>query len=202
MEKTTIKDLYEDPKSRNFINHLIKSYLPIHKTTKVFEFEDKNKHKCSICGHDLIDVETILQKMYSSEDYMKDSLDEMRKVICDGEKIEREDRAIIKHVTHGAVLAWRGEKTTTYLCQDCIQELIIFFQSGVLSGDKNLIWLVNHMRRNEVFSNFRESPSLDPEEKNEVKSIEKRAEKKKCTLGDLEVLQNLKAKMEAEEKIK
>ena len=54
----------------------------------------------------------------------------------------------------------------------------------------------------EKTTRFKESPSLEPEEKKEVETIQKRADKRKTTFGDLEVLQNLKAKMEAEEKEK
>jgi len=43
---------------------------------------------------------------------------------------------------------------------------------------------------------------LGQEEKKEVETIQRRADKRKATFGDLEVLQNLKAKMEAEEKEK
>ena len=95
-----------------------------------------------------------------------------------------------------------GEKTTTYLCATCIGELLQLAQNGLLMGDKNITWITNQMRRDQVFTHFKESPSLDNEEKKEVESIQKRADKRKATFGDLEVLQNLKAKMEAEEKEK
>ena len=65
-EKTAIQKLYEDPKSKNFVNHLIGAYLPINKPTKVWEFEDKKPHKCNVCGHDLIDLGTVLGRMQYS----------------------------------------------------------------------------------------------------------------------------------------
>lgn len=200
-EKTAIQKLYEDPKSKNFVNHLIRAYLPINKPTKVWEFEDKKPHKCNVCGHDLIDLGTVLGRMQSS-DYMHDSIDQMRREVCDGEIIPREEKAVIKHLTHGAIMAWQGEKTTTYLCATCIGELLQLVQNGLLMGDKNITWITNQMRRDQVFTHFKESPSLEPEEKKEVETIQKRADKRKATFGDLEVLQNLKAKMEAEEKEK
>ena len=89
-EKTVIEKLYEDPKSKGFINHLITSYLPIYKSEKVWSFEDKSSHKCNVCHHDLIDSETVLNRMYSSEEYKKEFVDQMRKDI-DGEETLRED---------------------------------------------------------------------------------------------------------------
>ncbi len=198
-EKTAIQKLYEDPKSKNFVNHLVRAYLPINKPTKVFEFPDKNPHKCNVCNHDLIDAGTVMQRMFESDEYMKDTIDQMRREVCDGEVIPREEKAVIKHITHGAILAWQGEKTTTYLCADCIKNLLDMVTTGILMGDKNIIWLTNQMRRDQVFTHFKESPKLDSIEKEEVKQIEKKAEKKKMTFADLGVLQQLKEKMEAEE---
>jgi hypothetical protein len=200
-EKTAIQKLYEDPKSRNFINHLIRAYLPINKSQKVWEFEDKKPHKCNVCNHDLIDLETVMGKMMSSDEYMKDTIDQMRREVCEGEVIPKEEKAVIKHITHGAILAWQGEKTTTYLCADCIKDLLDLVQTGILMGDKNLIWIINQMKRDQVFTHFKESPKLDDAEKEEVEGIRKKVDKKKMTFADLGILQQLKEKLETEEKM-
>lgn len=201
-EKSKIELLYEEPKSKNFINHLIQSYLPIHKPKKVWAFEDEKPHKCNVCGHPLIDLGTVISRMHESDDYMKDFIEQMRKEIA-GEKIKREDLAIIKHITHGAIMAWQGEKTSTYLCQDCIKDLLTLVTNGLMMGDKNISYQVNKNRRAEVFSHFTENPILAESEKTEVKEIQKRVEKNRtATFGDLEVLQRLKEKMENESKTK
>jgi hypothetical protein len=197
-EKTAIEKLYADPKAKGFVNHLISAYLPVNKPTKVFGFGDSVPHKCNVCNHDLIDVNTVMLRMVNSKEYMTDSIEEMRKGI-NGEEINYEDRAVIKHITHGAILAWTGEKTTTYLCMTCIKDLLEMVTNGLLSGDKNIQWITHKMRRDEVFTHFKESPTLDSEEKEKVEKIQKVVEKKKViTFGDLEVLQQLKAKMEKE----
>ena len=56
------------------------------------------------------------------------------------------------------------------------------------------------MQRDQVFQQFDESPAIDDEAKEKVKEIKKRVDKdrKITTLGDLEVLQELKKKMEGE----
>jgi hypothetical protein len=200
MTKTKIATLYDEPKSKGFVNHLIQSYLPLYKSKKVWEFTDgKNYHRCSICGHELIDLGTVIGRMHESDDYMKDFIEQMRKEI-DGEKIEYEDKAIIKHVTHGAILGWQGDKTTTFLCQGCIKELLDLVTNGLMMGDKNISYQVNKNRRAELFNHFVESPNLNTDEKKEVQEIQKKVEKKHvATFGDLTVLQQLKEKMEKEE---
>lgn len=196
-EKTAIQKLYDDPKARNFVNHLIRSYLPVFKPQKVWEFEDKKPHNCNVCNHALIDLGTVMGKMMTDE-FAKDSIEEIRRSI-NGEEIKKEDRAIYKHISKGAIIAWQGEKTTTYLCMDCIKDLLDLVTTGLLMGDKNITWIVKQSQRDQVFSAFKSSPVLSEEEKTKVEVIKKQVDKKKMTLGDLGVLQALKEKMEKEE---
>lgn len=197
-EKTAVQKLYEDPKSKNFVNHLIRAYLPVYKPQKVWTFPDKNPHKCNVCSHDLIDIDTAFTRLQNSQNLAADFADQIRKQI-NGEEIKYEDHFMVKNVTHGAVLAFQGEKTTTYLCQGCIKDLLDLVTTNLLMGDKNIAWITKQMQRDQIFSHFRESPALDQEDKKEVEVIEKKAAKRKATFGDIEVLQQLKAKMEAEQ---
>jgi hypothetical protein len=78
-------------------------------------------------------------------------------------------------------------------------------QTGILRGDKNINYQVNKMKRNTLFNSFTSSPSLNPTEIKVVENIQQKVEKSprhKATFGDLEVLQQLKKKMEEEEKKK
>jgi len=202
MEKTKIEELYENEKSKGFINHLIHAYLPISKVIKVYEFKKGTKHKCNVCGHALIDLETVMSRMYENKEYFKDMMSEIRKDLK-GEETAYEDRAVIKHISHGAVTAWTGEKTDTVLCQECIQNLLNLVERGLLYSDKNITYQVNRMKRSTIFDTFANNDSLDTEEKEKVKKIQRHVEnnpKHKATLGDFKVLQDLKEKMEKENK--
>jgi len=88
------------------------------------------------------------------------------------------------------------------MCLQCCQDLLDLVTNGMLCGDKNLNYQVNQMQRDSIFSRFNESPAIDDEAKTKVKEIKKRVDKdrKITTLGDLEVLQELKKKMEENEK--
>jgi hypothetical protein len=201
MEKTKIEQLYENEKARGFVNHLIHSYLPIHKVTKVWNFEKNKPHKCSICGHELIDVETIFERVQKSKEFAGEFVDQMKKDL-EGKPTKFEDRFMVKHVTHGAIMAWTGEKTDTMICQPCVQELLNMVERGLLIGDKNITYQVNKMQRGQLFSSFTSSSSLNSDEIKVVEKIEKKIENSpqhKATFGDLEILQNLKKKMEEDE---
>lgn len=203
--KTKIQELYEGEKSRGFVNHLMHAYLPIYKMTKVWQFEDKKpSHRCSICGCDLIDIETVFTRVQKSQEFAGEFVDEIRKDI-EGKPVKFEERFMVKHVTHGAVMAWTGEKTTTVICQQCGQDLLNLVTTGLLMDDKNIAYQVNKMKRTAMFDSLTSSPALNPTEVKMVEKIEKKIEnnpKHVPTFGDLEVLQNLKKKMEEEENSK
>lgn len=200
--KTAIEKLYDDEKSRGFVNHLIHAYLPVFKVTKVWEFEDKKPyHKCSVCNQALIDIETVFARVQKSKEFAGEFVDQIKKDI-QGKPTKYEERFEVKHITQGAVMAWTGEKTNTALCNQCVQDLLNLVTTGLLMGDKNITYQVNKMKRNSAFSSFTSSSALNPSEIKVVEQIQKKVETNKkhvVTLGDFGVLQELKAKMEAEE---
>jgi len=192
-----LENLYTNPKSKGFVNHLVQAYLPVNKTQKVFVIDGPN-HSCSICKHPLIDLQTIMTNMNDSE-YMTDTIKDMSKMV-NGESIKVEDSATYKHLTKGAVLALTGEKTTTLLCTDCARNLLEFTTNKLFSGNPNITWIMNKMRRGMVFDQFRNSPKLERAEIEKINTIEKKIERspsKTTTFGDLDILKQLKEKMES-----
>jgi hypothetical protein len=75
--------------------------------------------------------------------------------------------------------------------------------NGLLMGDQNITYQINKMKRNTMFESFTSSSALNSSEIKVVEKIQKKIEnnpKHVSTFGDLEVLQNLKKKMEEDEK--
>ena len=202
-EKTPIERLYENPKAKGFVNHLIQSYLPINKPTKVWTFKEGSKHKCCVCNRKLFDIEEAFHNLAKNDEKLKEEFMPFLAKQVNGEEVKVEDHPYYKYVTKGKAQAWTGEETDTYMCQKCIQELLDMVSTGLLMGDKNIAWLMNKMRRSDVFGQFQSSPNLSGEEKEKVKKIHKKIEKKKvATFADLGVLQGLKDKMIKEQKSK
>lgn len=205
-DQNAIQKLYSEEKARGFVNHLIGAYLPIHKSTKVWDFKPSQKPKCNVCGQKLMSIEEAWKAFQeNSEEIMKGTTEKILNDIK-GEKTEVEDHPMYKHVSKGRVLGWTGEKTDTVLCIKCVQDLLDLVQTGILTGDKNLTWKANKLRRDGVFNTFKDHPHLDDKEKKNVEDIQKRVErsqhKKVTTFADLGVLQDLKAKMEQDGKEK
>ena len=201
-EKSAIEKLYAEPKAKGFVNHLIGSYLPISKPTKLWSWKPSARHQCNVCSKKLISIDEVLNGMIQQDEKLRAEFGPFLQKQIQGEELKVEDHPMYKHVTQGRVLAWQGEKTDTVLCVECIRDLLGMVQNGMLMGDKNITWRVNKLRREGVFDVFKNHERTDPEEREMVKDIEKRVErskhKKVTTFGDLEVLQKLKAKMEEE----
>lgn len=195
--KTKVQELYENEKSKGFVNHLIRAYLPIHKISKVWDWEKGQKHKCSVCGQKLISIGELMEATRKPE-FMETFMDNMKKMVNE-EEIKREDNPYIKVVGKDKVQGFTGQKTDTCMCMRCSQDLLNLVTNGMLCGDKNLNYQVKQMQRDSVFQQFDDSPAIDDEAKAKVKEIKKRVDKDKkiTTLGDLQVLQDLKKKMES-----
>ena len=201
-EQNAVQKLYAEPKAKGFVNHLIGAYLPIHKSSKVWNFKSGQKHKCNICGVALLDIQEAFNNLSKNDEKLREEFAPFIQKQVNGEEIKLEEHPFYKYITKGKVQAWTGEKTDTVLCQKCVEDLFHLVQNGLLRDDKNMTWRVNKLRREQVFDVFKESPVLNPGEKDQVEKIEKRVErspdKKITTFGDLKALQDLKAKMEEE----
>jgi hypothetical protein len=196
--KTKVQELYDNPKSRGFVNHLIKSYLPSSKIQKVWNFEKGQKEACNVCGQKLGAIGPMMKYLDENKaDLMKSFTLQLRKEV-NGEEVKREDNIYVKALGKDKVLGMTAEKTDTCLCHQCCVDLLELTQNGLLMGDKNLTYQINQMQRDQIFDRFDESPAIDDEDKAKVKEIKKKVNKdrKITTFGDLQALQDLKQKME------
>lgn len=196
--KTKIQELYENPKSKGFVNHLIRSYLPVHKIDKVWEWEKNKKPVCNVCGHKLVSVGELMGAIHKPE-FMENFMENMKKQV-NGETIKPEDNPYVKAIGKDKVLGFTGVKTDTCMCRQCCDDLLNMVTTNMLCGDNNITYQVNQMQRDEAFKPMFESPAIDDEAKEKLKEIKKRVDKDKkiTTFGDLQVLQDLKKKMEQE----
>lgn len=203
-EQNAVQKLYAEPKAKGFVNHLISAYLPIHKANKVWNFKPGQKHKCNVCSRSLMDIQEAFNNLVKNDESLRKEFHEVLVKQIEGEAVKLEEHPFYKYVTKGKVQAFTGEKTDTVLCSGCIQDLLNMVQTGLLTNDKNIAWKVNKMQRSQVFDKFKDSKNLNPDEKKTVEDIEKRVERSQkkavTSLGDFQVLQDLKAKMEQNDK--
>lgn len=200
MEKNRIHkkldELFENPKSKNFLNHLIRSYLPIGKAVKVWDKPEK-KFRCVLTNAPLISIGEALEGM-NTEQFKTDFNTHLKAWVNGDPNAESPMRKML----NGRVLGFTGDDTTTYMSQEAYQEFFNWVTLKMLSGDKHINWIIKDIIGKDQFVERAGHVAVDDEQKKTLSSIKKRMSSNKratTTLGDLSALQKLKAQFEQNE---
>lgn len=188
-----IDSLYtKDEKSKNFVLHLIRSYLPIDKIEKVWDKPtDLKKFKCAITGAKLISIGEIFEGIHS-EEFKANFSANLKKQFETGEPM-------LADVVKGRILGYQGKETNTYMCEEAIGELFNWVSTKILQGDGKINWTMRQMQAKQFLGKF--DKFGDDETKKQVNRIKQVVNKPATAkLSDNDVLQALKNKLEASEK--
>lgn len=191
---TYFDNMLENPKSKNFLNHLVRAYMPISNITKVMD-KPEGDFKCAITRDDLISTQEILEGIHTEEfkaDFMK-SL----KTMFD----EKADKTTpMAKLIGDKKMGVTGKNTTTFLSVSVANELINWVMTKALKGDKHINWLIGGIKHSSFIK--RASSSNDNDLKRQADKIaEKNDRTAKYQLGDAnDALAALKAKLEKNEK--
>ena len=183
---TKIEQTYKSEKGKNFVLHLVRSFLPINKSSFV---EDLKSGKCSITGQSLVGQNQV------AELYLKNASEQFKHVTKTliaalEEKAPEETESPVKKALGNRVLGVKCEKSDKLLCVTALQALQKFAIEQMLAGDRTMQYSVNQQRREE-------NPNPHPKkQENSYKQEVKRATTK---LGDISNLQALKEKLEQQE---
>jgi hypothetical protein len=186
---TKLDEMLSEPKKRNFLNHLVRSYVPISKVEKVFD-APKESFVCVLTGDKLFSINEILEEIQTEN---------FKKELFDGLKIALDDKTSsitpIKKLIGDRKLAVTGEKTTTFMSIEVYLEFFDWVITKSLKGDKHINWLLGDIRR-EVFLD--RAKQIDDEKiQNKVKKIEPKKLGATYSLGDAsDALLKLKEQLE------
>lgn len=179
-----------NPKSKPFLNHLVRSYLPITNVEKVME-TPKGDFKCVITRDALIS-EQELTKASSSEEFQT----EMKNSISSG--LEGKKSESLTKMIGDRKSSVTGKDTTTFMSTEANKVFTDWVITKALKGDKHINWLVSSIRRESLIARAESIKDADVQRK---VSDFKKAEPKVAsfTLADSsDVLSKLKAAMLAE----
>jgi hypothetical protein len=186
---TKLDEMLSEPKKRNFLNHLVRSYVPISKVEKVFD-ATKESFVCVLTGDKLFSINEILEEIQTEN---------FKKELFDGLKIALDDKTSsitpIKKLIGDRKLAVSGEKTTTFMSIEVYLEFFDWVITKSLKGDKHINWLLGDIRR-EVFLD--RAKQIDDEKiQNKVKKIEPKKLGATYSLGNAsDALSKLKEQLE------
>lgn len=179
-----IEKIYNrDEKSKRFITHLIRSYLPL-TNVKVIE-KSSEKLTCSLSKKSLKSISDV-----------SDSTDNLSELLIKdiAFKIDFSKDAVEINISEPNTIAYTGSNTKTFLSQEAYIALIQFVANSVKS-DKHIEWLIRKMEI-KSFLNTILGIVPSPKKKNtNNKPTFKRVPVATTTLGDLEALQELRKKM-------
>ena len=186
----SLDNMLANPKSRNFLNHLVRAYMPVSNVQKVWETPAKD-FNCVITKEPLFSSQDIL-KGIQSEEFQTAFMENLKAMFDD--KIEL--KSPIATVVGDRKMGVTGKDTTTFMSVPTYQAFCDWVITKTLKGDKHIIWLISGINRNSFMK--RAENIQDEEVQNKIKSVNKAKDRTATyTLGDAsEALLKLKQQME------
>lgn len=180
-----------EQKSKSFLNHLVRAYVPIAKVNVVIETADTS-FKCVLTKVALITVKGISETL-QTDDAKNSFKKELKTFVTDeGINVSRS----LANILGESQLAVTGRDTNTAMSYDAFQTFYDWVLKKSLEGDKHINWLLGSIRRENLAKAAKlNDPKLEKKlKKNTVKQTT-------YTLGQTTgALANLKSKMLKEEK--
>lgn len=192
----SLDKMLADAKSRNFLNHLVRAYMPISNVEKVWD-KPKGEIKCSISRDKLISVQEILEGT-QTEEFKNDTMTYLKSMFD-----EKADHTTpVAKLIGDKKLGVTGKDTTTFMSYPVFQEFYNWVITKSLKGDKHINWLLGSIRRSAFIERAEKINDATVQEK--VSNFKKHNNKVKSatfTLADSnDVLAQLKSKLESEGK--
>ena len=188
----SLDKMLANPKSRNFLNHLVRAYMPISNVEKVWDIPEKD-FKCVLTREQLFSVGDIM-KGIQTEEFKADFMTHLKSIFSE-DKVENPIAKLIGEKKMGVT----GKDTTTYMSYPAFQEFYNWVITKSLNGDKHINWLLGSIRRASFIE--RAEKIQDAVVQKKVENLKKVViSKSSYTLGDAsDVLSKLKAKLENKE---
>ena len=184
----SLDKMLANPKTKNFINHLVRSYIPVSNIEKVLE-TPKGDFKCVITKEVLVSVQSIFEGMDTKE-FKKDFTEHLKSMFSE-EKIETP----MSKLLGDKKLGFTGKDTTTYMSYTATQEFYNWVITKSLKGDKHINWLLGSVNRNTFIK--RASNIEDQDVQKKVTNLKRVSGVSTYSLGDAtDVLSKLKAKLD------
>lgn len=189
----SLDEMLVNPKTKNFLNHLVRSYVPFNKVEKVWN-KPKGEFKCVISKDKLFSTQDILEGM-ATEEFKKNFIESL-KIAFD----ENTDKtSAVAKLVGDRKMGVTGEGTTTFMSYEVFQNFYDWVVTKSLKGDKHINWLLANIRR-DVFTN-RAKNINDSEVQKKIEKLNPQSKKQATyTLGDASsALLKLKEKLENNE---
>ncbi|MEK6882673.1 MAG: hypothetical protein AABY22_23830, partial [Nanoarchaeota archaeon] len=192
---TVLDKMLSEPKSKTFLNHLVRAYMPVTNVEKVMETPASN-FKCVLTKDSLFSAQDILEGI-QTEEFKKDFHLQLKKILDD----KADKTTAIAKLVGDKKLGLTGKETNTFMCYTAYQEFLDWIITKSLKGDKHINWLLGSIRRASFIEKAATISDKNVQKKvTNIKKGEKQLKPALFTLSDSnDVLAKLKAAMIAKE---
>lgn len=195
-----IEEIYNSEKGKGFITHLLRSFFPVGKANYAWFKEESKVYKCCITGVKLGTKEDIFAALNSEEGrtaWMND-FKAMTKAMASDQTEYTHSEEFIALKEKVNPLAVVTEKSDKCLSQEAYQQLQNFYVNELFRDNKHINWIANNERAKETIK-FAKKDGL-VKTKREERAVHKKIEHSGMKLGDLQALQDIRNRMEKENK--
>ena len=133
---THLDEMLSNPKTKNFLNHLITAYYPESNVSNVWE-KPEGIFKCVLTKQNLVSVQEIREGM-QTEEFKTEFMENLKSVL--NEKIDMAS-PVIKLIGEKK-MGVTGKNTTTFMCHPALQEFTTWIVAKLLANDKHITWLL------------------------------------------------------------
>lgn len=130
-----------NPKSKNFLNHLVRAYMPATNVKMVMQ-KPKGEFKCVLTREPLQSV-TEIQSSIADEKVQAFFLENLGKALSNKDNSVSELEKLIGKKK----MAFTGNETTTFMSYPTFQIFVDWVITKSLNGDKHINWLLGGIRR-------------------------------------------------------
>jgi|JI10StandDraft_1071094.scaffolds.fasta_scaffold42162_4 hypothetical protein len=158
-----IEEIYNTEKGKPFIIHLVRSFLPINRSTFMLSNSKNKKMKCAVMGTPLVSKDELFK-------FNVENVDEIFKNISD-RLLGKTTQNIVVDNFKGKLFAIECEKSDKVVCLQVVQQLYNFTCTELLKGNKNIEFVLKDEQRKELAKYSSKEESF-VEKPNQVKSDE------------------------------
>lgn len=158
-----IEEIYNTEKGKPFIIHLVRSFLPINRSTFMLSNSKNKKMKCAVMGTPLASKDELIK-------FNIENRDEIFKNMSDRLLGKTTENVVVDNFK-GKLFAIECENSDKVVCLQVVQQLYNFTCTELLKGNKNIEFVLKDEQRKELakYSSKEESFIEKP---NQVKSDE------------------------------
>jgi hypothetical protein len=195
-----IEDIYNSEKGKGFITHLLRSFFPVGKGNFAWFKEEDVVYECCITGEKLGTKEDIFATLHSDEGQKAWTNDfkAMTKAMANGDEKYTHSEEFLALREKVKPLAVVAEKSNKCLSKEAYQQLQNFYVNELFRDNKHINWIANNERAKETIK-FAKKDGL-VKTKREERAVHKKIEHSGMKLGDLQALQEIRNRMEKENK--